>query len=178
MPHSFSNAYTSGTECRIDLKPGCKFKLVRCLKVYKKNRPIWPIKGPWRALLEQGSPEISLAWSILGSMWESMKVQEGPLSPCRVPQGPKRCSKMVRGALTLCTMQNWYKHPEIGKKILRFILGALQGPLKDQDGSWTQQGSTFMSLESLDMFFVVQNAKLQKIWPISPVGHICPPPED
>ena len=39
MPHSFSNAYTSGTECRIDLKPGCKFELVRCLKVYKKNSP-------------------------------------------------------------------------------------------------------------------------------------------
>ena len=37
MPHSFSNAYTSGTECRIDLKPGCKFELVRCLKVYEKK---------------------------------------------------------------------------------------------------------------------------------------------
>ena len=37
MPHSFSNAYTSGTECRIDLKPGCKFELVRCLKVYVKK---------------------------------------------------------------------------------------------------------------------------------------------
>ena len=28
MPHSFSNAYFSGTECRIDPKPGCKFELV------------------------------------------------------------------------------------------------------------------------------------------------------
>ena len=35
MPHSFSNAYISGTECRIDLKPGCKFEFVRCLKVYE-----------------------------------------------------------------------------------------------------------------------------------------------
>ena len=50
MPHSFSNAYTSGTECRMDLKPGCKFKLVRCLKVYKKNLPIRTIQGPWRPL--------------------------------------------------------------------------------------------------------------------------------
>ena len=50
--------------------------------------------GPWRALLVQGSSEISLAGSILGSM----KVQEGPLSPDRVPQWPKKCSKMVRGA--------------------------------------------------------------------------------
>ena len=33
----FSNAYTSGTECPIDLKPGCKFELVCCLKVYEKK---------------------------------------------------------------------------------------------------------------------------------------------
>ena len=37
MPHSFSNAYTSGTECRIDLKPGCKFFFLSCLKVYLKK---------------------------------------------------------------------------------------------------------------------------------------------
>ena len=37
MPTKFSNAYSSGTECRIDLKPGCKFELVRCPKDYKKN---------------------------------------------------------------------------------------------------------------------------------------------
>ena len=37
MPHSFSNAYTSGTECRIDLKPGCKFKFVVCLETYLKK---------------------------------------------------------------------------------------------------------------------------------------------
>ena len=36
MPHNYSNAYTSGTECRIDLKPGCKFELVRCLNVFEK----------------------------------------------------------------------------------------------------------------------------------------------
>ena len=47
MPHSFSNAYTSGTECRIDLKPGCKFELVRCLKVYeKKIDQFGPSKDP------------------------------------------------------------------------------------------------------------------------------------
>ena len=36
-PHRFSNAYSSGTECRIDPKPGCKFEFVRCLKVYEKK---------------------------------------------------------------------------------------------------------------------------------------------
>ena len=41
--------------------------------------------------------EISLAGSIWGSIWGSMKVQEGPLSPYRLPQWPKRCSKVVRG---------------------------------------------------------------------------------
>ena len=33
MPHRFSNAYSSGTESRIDLKPGCKFEFIRCLEV-------------------------------------------------------------------------------------------------------------------------------------------------
>ena len=37
MPHSFSNAYTSGTECPIDLKPGCKFKFLRCLEDYLRK---------------------------------------------------------------------------------------------------------------------------------------------
>ena len=47
MPHSFSNTYFSGTECRIDLKPGCKFELVRCLKVYeKKIDQFGPSKDP------------------------------------------------------------------------------------------------------------------------------------
>ena len=27
----------SGTECPIDLKPGCKFKFVRCLETYLKK---------------------------------------------------------------------------------------------------------------------------------------------
>ena len=46
MPPSFSNAYTSGTECRIDLKPGCKFEFVRCLMVYKKIDQFGPSKDP------------------------------------------------------------------------------------------------------------------------------------
>ena len=29
----FSNDFYSGTECRMDSKPGCKFEFVRCLKV-------------------------------------------------------------------------------------------------------------------------------------------------
>ena len=31
--HRFSNSYSSGTECRIDLKPGCIFEFIRCLEV-------------------------------------------------------------------------------------------------------------------------------------------------
>ena len=31
-------AYTSGIECRIDLKPGCKFKFFRSLEIYLKTR--------------------------------------------------------------------------------------------------------------------------------------------
>ena len=50
------------------------------------------MKGPWRALFYQGSPEISLAGSNFGSIWGSMRVHEGPLSPDRVP---KKCSKMI-----------------------------------------------------------------------------------
>ena len=37
MPHSFSAAYSSGTECRIDLKLGCKFEFVRWLETYLKK---------------------------------------------------------------------------------------------------------------------------------------------
>ena len=30
-------AHFSGTSCRIDLKPGCKYKFVRCLEIYVKK---------------------------------------------------------------------------------------------------------------------------------------------
>ena len=46
MPTRFSNTYTSGTECRIDLKPGCKLELFRCPKVYKKNDQFGLSKDP------------------------------------------------------------------------------------------------------------------------------------
>ena len=42
----------SQTKCPIDLKPGCKFKFVRCLE---KNLSVWAMKGPCRALFYQGS---------------------------------------------------------------------------------------------------------------------------
>ena len=70
MPNSFLNAYISGTEWRINLKPGCKFELVRCLKAIK----------------------IVKFWS-----YKDLKVKDGPLSPVRVPQWSKKCSKMVGG---------------------------------------------------------------------------------
>ena len=51
MPHRFSNAYSSGTECRIYPKPGCKFEFVRCLKVYEKKLtnldPEGTLEGPF-----------------------------------------------------------------------------------------------------------------------------------
>ena len=38
------------------------------------------------AFFNKGSPEISLAGSVLGSIWGSKKVKEGPSSPGRVSQ--------------------------------------------------------------------------------------------
>ena len=47
----FSSAYSSGTECRIYPKPGCKFEFVRCLKVYEKKLtnldPEGTLEGPF-----------------------------------------------------------------------------------------------------------------------------------
>ena len=36
-PIENQKGYFSGTECQIDLKPGCRFKFLRCLDVYVKN---------------------------------------------------------------------------------------------------------------------------------------------
>ena len=81
----FSNNHSSGIECWIDLEPGCKFKLVRCPKVYKKNLTNSDHQRPWWTLFYGRSSRISLAGSILGSILGPMKVQEGPLSLGRVP---------------------------------------------------------------------------------------------
>ena len=74
----------SGTEHPLDLRPVCKFKFVRCLETHKFFLSVWAMLGPCRALFYQGSSEICLAGSIFGSIWGSMKVQEGPLSLGRV----------------------------------------------------------------------------------------------
>ena len=37
MPPGFSNNDSPGTKCRVYLKPGCKFELVHCLKLYEKK---------------------------------------------------------------------------------------------------------------------------------------------
>ena len=37
LPHSISIPYYSGTKSKIDLKPGSKFKFVRCLETYVKK---------------------------------------------------------------------------------------------------------------------------------------------
>ena len=68
MPHSFSNAYTSGTECRIDLKPGCKFELVRCLKVYEKKLTNLDHLRTLAGLVLPSFPEIRFVGSVLGSI--------------------------------------------------------------------------------------------------------------
>ena len=60
MPQRFSNAYSSGTESRIDLKPGCKFKFVRCLETYVKKLVSFDHEGTLEGLFYQGSPEICL----------------------------------------------------------------------------------------------------------------------
>ena len=80
------NNYFSATGCPIDLKPNCIFKFVSCLEVYKRNVPILTLEGPWRAFQRQGSPNISLAGSVLGSICGSMKVHEGSLSLGEVQQ--------------------------------------------------------------------------------------------
>ena len=44
-PIENKNSYISGTECPIDLKPGCKFKFVRCLETYLRTSPILGHEG-------------------------------------------------------------------------------------------------------------------------------------
>ena len=56
------------------------------LRSKKRKRPIRTMKGPWRALFYRGSPGISLAGSIMGSILGSMMIKEGPLALGRVPQ--------------------------------------------------------------------------------------------
>ena len=63
-------------ECRIDLKLGCKSKFFRCLDVKKWS--IWTLMGAWRAFIWSGLPKTCVAGPISGSIWGSMKVQEGP----------------------------------------------------------------------------------------------------
>ena len=54
----FSNAYSSGTESWIGLKPGCKFELSVVSRSKKKNWPSRTMKGPWRVLSVEGSLHI------------------------------------------------------------------------------------------------------------------------
>ena len=90
--------HRSATECPFDLKPGCKFKFVHCLETYLRKFISSAMMGHCRVLFYHGSPEVSIAWYILGSIWGSVKVQEGPLSLGRVGQWPNKWSNMVRGA--------------------------------------------------------------------------------
>ena len=70
MPTSFSNNYKSGTECRIDLKPGCKFNLVRCPKVYKKKiDQFGPSKDPGGPFFMEGPLELASPDPFWGPFW-------------------------------------------------------------------------------------------------------------
>ena len=60
-----------------------------------KNRSIWTLEGPWRGFYRQGSPKISLA----GSIWGSMKVQEGSLVHIIVLGYPKSCYQLLKGSM-------------------------------------------------------------------------------
>ena len=63
------------TDFRIDLKPSCKLKFVSYIKLTKTMDQF----GPWRAFYWPGSSKISLTGFISGSIWKSIKVQEGSL---------------------------------------------------------------------------------------------------
>ena len=178
MPPSFSKAYFSGTECGIDLKPGCKFELVCYLLVYRKKLTnsdhLRTLAGPFRARVPRIQPRRVHLGVHLG-------VHEGPggsLEPLQSSTMTKKVFQNGQRCTSLCTMQKWYMDPAIGSKIIRSILGALQGPLKDQDGSWTQQGSTFMSLESLDMFLLSRIQNYSKYGQFPLWGIFAPAPED
>ena len=73
-----------------DLKQGFKFKFFCCLEVYLKNIINMDLEGTLDFFL-QDSPKNSLPGFISGSIWGSMKVQEGPLFHITVPGYPKSC---------------------------------------------------------------------------------------
>ena len=76
-PNENKKGYYFEIECRIDVKPGCKFKFLCCLEVYVKKIGQGllkyvsqaPFQGPYRA---------------------SMKVQEGTLVHIMVPGYQKK----------------------------------------------------------------------------------------
>ena len=84
MPHSVFKNIISGTECPIHIKPGCKFKLVSCLEIYKRkliNFDNEGTLGPWKDSLKLASKGPFLG-----------VVHEGPggsPSPSMVPITPK-----------------------------------------------------------------------------------------
>ena len=61
LPPKFSNAYSSGTESRIDLKLGRKFEFIRCLKGLKiKIEQFGPWKDPGRPFKCKGLAKFSI----------------------------------------------------------------------------------------------------------------------
>ena len=92
------------------------------------------MKGPCRALFSQGSPKISLAGSILGSILGSMKVQEGPLSLGRVGNDQISGPTWLEGLENIKNRKsrNFHTNPEVflnnHKVHVRGPAGSIEGP--------------------------------------------------
>ena len=56
-PTANQNRYISGTECPIDLKPGCKFKFLCCLEVYLRKLINLDHEGPLEGPFLQRVPK-------------------------------------------------------------------------------------------------------------------------
>ena len=116
-----------------------------------KNWPIRTIKGPWRALSVQGSHHI------FHFLWYHPNENSYWLYFCIL------CNK--NGIKGLWGDKGWpslgpgpphrmQKYSQYIKGHVWCIVGPWPGPLKDQGGSLTQWGWSFVSPESLDPIFV------------------------
>ena len=60
-PAAFEKIIISGTQCLVHLKPGCKFKFVSCLEIYKGILVNLDPEGTLECPFYSGSLKISLA---------------------------------------------------------------------------------------------------------------------
>ena len=100
----------------------------------KKIDQFGPWRGPGGPFFTKGPLKFALQGPFsgpFGGPWWSMTVQEGPLGPGRVPQLPKKFSKMSRGAAE-CTMYKRCTKPgfffENHLVHFRVPVGSIEGP--------------------------------------------------